>query len=365
MNTASDTPQAITPSGLHISQLNSVRLIAILLIGMGYASTMPLGPGNPEMGHHLGYDPSWYGMQVIFFLSGLMAMRSVSAGRNGWQYLISRAKRTLPLLALYTAAVVIILFPLLCAAGARTLSSVPILAKYFIETVFLTHPGQPLPGLMDDAKYGCLAQGAIWTLRWGAAFHIGTAIGGSLGLFKNRTALLVLALLSTLIYAAAHYFAVIHQITSLEALMPGMRLGYIFLLGMAAFAWRDHIPAGLKFRFLGLALLGGGAWLSYNFSRWTPADEILMTLFWAYLALLGLQMNLSAMKNWPNLVLPTFLGVWPAAQLYVMAFPNMTSSGVVFASLTSALALAYLVRLGVVTLRERLQSGRKVAVKPA
>lgn len=56
-------PQSKSPADAaniwQITQLNAVRLIIVLAISLGYASTMSMGQGNHEWGHHWGYDPSW------------------------------------------------------------------------------------------------------------------------------------------------------------------------------------------------------------------------------------------------------------------------------------------------------------------
>ena len=51
-----------------LSRLNAVRLIVVTLIAIGYASTMSIGPGSVEWLNTFGYDPSLYGLQVLFFL---------------------------------------------------------------------------------------------------------------------------------------------------------------------------------------------------------------------------------------------------------------------------------------------------------
>ena len=327
---------------LNLSQLNAVRLMAVLIMAFGYASTMPQGPSFEEWGKHWGYDPSWFAIQILFFLSGMMAYRSLASGRTGWTYLKSRIRNTLPLVALYTGAVIILLYPILCTPGALSLSAAPKLGRYFFETVFMIDPSQRLPGLMDNAKYMCLAQGAIWTLRWGALLHIGTAIGGALGILRNKAIILALAILSTLTYGLTVYLSVKGLNGLIESILPALRLGYIFLIGMAVYAWRKHLP---KSGFMQVGLLIGLAALTsvqHFILPWTPAIEVFATGFWCYLSLLGLQRVLPALQNWPNLVLATFLGAWPTAQVFTLAFPDMSIAMIIASTLTVSVVLAYL-----------------------
>ncbi len=346
----------------HLSQLNAVRLLTILIMGMGYASTMPRGPGNMEWGHIWGHDPSWFAIQIMFFLSGLMAMRSLSEGRRGWTFLKSRIRRVIPLLGLYTAAVILIIYPALCSPEARSISAAPKLAKYFFETVFLIKPSQPLPGLMDDAKYMCLAQGAIWTLRWGAVLYIGTAIFGSIRILRNKHVLLAAAVLSILLYGVTQNIAVKASVTSLEPFLAPLRLGYIYVCGMAAYAWRHHLPKHNILQSAILASLATLATVNFLFLPWTPAIEILATALFCYLATLGLQKSAAILKDWANLVLATFLGVWPLAQIFTLAFPNMSVGMVIISTLTVSLALAYTLLMSWNAIRQSLLS-RKPAIQ--
>ena len=87
---------------LPLHNLNAIRILIVLMIGFGYASTMPIGPGSAEWGRHLSYDPSWFGLQILFFLSGLMAWRSLSEGRTGWTYLRSLVIIYMAFIEIYT-----------------------------------------------------------------------------------------------------------------------------------------------------------------------------------------------------------------------------------------------------------------------
>jgi len=65
-------------------RLNAVRFIVILFMMFGYASTMSLGTEYQESLALYGYDPSWHAIQVLFFLSGILAYRSLENGKTGF-----------------------------------------------------------------------------------------------------------------------------------------------------------------------------------------------------------------------------------------------------------------------------------------
>jgi len=54
---------------------------------------------DKEVLRHLGYDPSWFGLQILFCLSGYLAVRSLTRHGSSLRYLTSRVLRTGPFLS--------------------------------------------------------------------------------------------------------------------------------------------------------------------------------------------------------------------------------------------------------------------------
>lgn len=356
-------------SFLKLSQLNAVRLLVVLSIGIGCASTMPLGETHREWGYHWGYDLSWFSIQVLFALSGVMAMRSLMAGRTGWAYLKKRALRTYPLVILYTAAIVSVLYPWLCASEARTWDALPKLTKYFFETSTLIRPGQPLPGLLDDALYMCLLQGTMWTLRWGAIFHIGLAIAWKFGWLQRGYVLLSLTGLGILAYLSLVTYNVKTDMNTLSSILPGLKLGYAFASGMCLYAYHDKLPQTWQGKTAIAACLALLATLFSTFipadeSHWLPGADLFGTLFWIYIAFLALQTRLPVLQNWPNLVLGTYLAVWPITQVFLYIEPNISIPALVLSSCICAIGMAVFMR-GTWRALSQQSLSRKVAINSA
>lgn len=321
------------------ARLNAVRLIVVGFIGLGYASTMAVGPQSPEWLNVFGYDPSLFGLQVLFFLSGWLAWRSLSQGLNARAFILSRAKRTLPWLALYTFIVAAILYPLLCDPSAPSIKTGGQLALYFIETATLINPGQPMPGALDNALYACLLQGAVWSLQWGAI-----AFAGLLGAFviglRHRLLYLALFAVAVCTHIGANAWTDSTGSDLLLPLIPGLRLAFPFLLGIIAYGWRDRLPTRARGWLLIALIALGAASLHYYGFRWTYAIEIMATTGWCALAMALLHSSLRGLTHWPNLVLPFFLGVWPTTQTVLALTPDITVPALVVASLSLALGLA-------------------------
>jgi peptidoglycan/LPS O-acetylase OafA/YrhL len=326
-----------------LTRLNAVRIIVVMFIAIGYASTMSPLSGQEEVLRHLGYDPSWFGLQIIFCLSGYLAIRSLTRHGSSLRYLLSRAIRNVPLLIAYTLATVLVIYPIFCKTEAGLAQETLKLTVYFFKTVLFIDPGSRLPGILDDAKYMCLIQGAIWTFRWGAIAHIAMAVGWRLNILKSKNVLLALALLAVIVYGLFGYVAVKNNFDTTLSVFAGLRLGYAFLAGAALYGWQDKLPQTRKGKAVLLAGLASLAIFQYSAMPWTPGIEITATLFWTYLAIVIIQTPMSItewMNNWPNIVLGLYLTNWPVSQILVMLYPELQGWALIGASVSMATSVA-------------------------
>lgn len=338
--TPTTTPEPTRRRGvrLPLHGLASLRILIVLTIGIGYASTMGIGTDSVEWGNLWGYDPSWYGVNLLFILSGFLAMRSFAQGRSVFDFFGSRIWSLWPALLAATLVTVLILYPIMCNSDAPHRMNAGALTVYFLKTVFLIEPGAPLPGLLDDAKYACLMQGAIWTLRWGLALHIAFVIGRKLKLFANRHLVLALAALAVLTYTLLVWSAVRYVAfgEAIEAYLPAFRLGSCYLVGTAVFAWQNRL--NLSWRVILPTALGFGALATAHslYMFWTPMMEVLGTAFWLTLCLGFLSYAPHSLRRCPRITPVLYVTIWPAAQVVVALFPGMGQRGVIEVSLILA-----------------------------
>ncbi len=351
-----------------LERLNAVRLIIVLIIAFGYASTMRYGPGTQEMLNVFGYDPSWIGIQLLFFVSGLLAYRSIEAGRTGLTYLRSRFWRNIPILAILTLATLLILFPLFGTPPDQGLAFWSRLAKYVALTVFCIDPGIPIEGLMDDARYMCLVQGGIWTLRYGLILHVLTAISGRIGLLSIRPLLLVGTVGTTLLYVIMTYWAVKSDLTSLTTPLAGVRLSYAFLLGMTVWAYRDMFQRlGTSVIFIPLISFGLAAF-NYFALSWTPLIEVALSVSWmsvAWIVLTHRSVFFTALKNCPNLTLPVLLINWPLTQTLLLINPDISAPRLIAYSLSGTLVLSLIFVLSRTNAISLFRRGRSAHSEPS
>ncbi len=332
-------------------KLNALRIFIVVMIAVGYASTMPLGPENaagepnPEWFIQLGYDPSWIGIALLFFFSGLLAMRSVTRHNSPVKYLESRVIRNTPLLFFVTLIIVVLIYPLFGSHNRPPAETFKTLTKYFLGTITCIRPGEPLPGLLDNAKYMCLIQGSIWTLKWGVIAHIAFALGQSIQLFKKPITVLALALGSILFYIIAL------QIHLIVRPIPGdivlaSQLAWPFLTGMAVYAYWDRIPGDTP---TNICIAGGFvalACLMYFVPAilWTKAIVVSLIMGWAWLGIALLKMpteKLSFLNNWSALALAIYLINWPVSQILLLQLPDLSSGQLIAVSLPVTVLLSF------------------------
>ncbi len=348
-------------------KLNAVRVIIVMMIAFGYASTMPIGPGNPEIFNHLGYDPSWVGISLLFFFSGFLALRSLKKHGSAWKYLESRFFRNMPMLAAVTLFVGIVLYPVYGNPSGSISDTVKTVGLYVLGTVSCIRPGEPLPGLLDDSKYMCLIQGAIWTLKWGVIAHIMTAIGQKLGVFGNRYFVLSIAIGSVISYFALNFAYINLGVAIDQNIVLAARLAWPFLVGMAVYEFRD-VFASVQRNLLTSVLLFAAAWFWYALLPWTGAIEILMTLGWfsGFMSLLATQSKtLPMLNNWSPLALAIYLIHWPIAQILLLNFPDLGQWGLIAATLPLALGLGWAAHIVISKRSYAYASSRQPAILTA
>lgn len=338
-----NTPR-INEQGLHTKPhwawLAPVRMFVIVIIAFGYASTMPRGPSYPEYLRTFGYDPSWYGIAIIFMISGFLALQSLQRHGSALKFLGSRLFRNLPVLALFAALVILIVFPLFGVPTGEDATRTVQHMHYFIKVVSCFNPNTLTPGLLDNALYMCIIQGGLWTFRWGLIAFVGTAILWAAGGLRDPRILLIVTLGTIITYAALLVHSITHAGPVIEFSIIGLRLAWAYVAGMCAYAYRDRLPRTLLIPAVGIGL----AAFQYYILPWTPFLEITAELAFGYLVFLGIT-HVSTPPLWaqkiPDLSLGLYIFNWPASQLILLMIPSLSPLGLFAFSLPATFLCAY------------------------
>lgn len=311
-----------------LTWLGPVRMLVIAFIAFGYASTLPRGPQEAEYLHFLGFDPSWYGISILFMISGFLALRSLERHESPQKFLLSRMGRNLPTLAVFAFMVVLIAFPLLGVPLDGTLGNGSQFQQhitYLVKVITCLSPDMLTPGLLDNALYMCVIQGGLWTFRWGAIAFILTATLWAFGGLRRRSTLFILTLFFIICYASLIVYTVQtpDAPSLLNPLSIGLRLGWAYLIGMCAYAFKDKLPRTLLVPAIVIIL----AALQYYLLRWTPFIEISTEIGFGYLVYLIMTSKTAlpkSLKSLPDLSLGLYVFNWPAGQIMLLLIPSLT-----------------------------------------
>ncbi len=342
MNYKSENSYNIARNGFSMRRFSIIQIIIILCVAIGHISTMPLGPGNPEIAQHFGYDPSWFGMNVLFMLSGYMALRSLARHGSVTTLLKSRFAGIFPMLTTYTALIIFVIYPLFGQAAQSFSQLAAQMSLYAIDVISCINPGRPLKGLLDEAHYSCIIQGATWTFRWGAIAFMGLGAAHVLKLLGHKTAIFAMAVISLSSYVLAQVIVVNFGISVPEILFAPLRLGAMFTIGMATYAYRDQIKCSYAIAAILLAL----AIVHHVVMPWSPLIEIIASLFWGYCALIGLAESAAAPQKAVTrrgFAAALFIFHWPIAQLLLVALPEITSIGLILITLPVTIVFSTLI----------------------
>lgn len=327
--------------------ISVVRMVVMLALAFGYVSTMARGPGTAEYGRVLGYDLSWYATNVMFIFAGFFALKTLHRHGSVLQMLKTRMRSNLIPVAIFALIVITVIYPLFGKPAETLGDTITRLGIYAFGLITCIDPGAQLHGLLDDAKYMCSIQGAIWTLRWGAIAYIGTAFAWQCGIFKNSIWTIISSFAAMALYIIALQNHISGWVTLPSNLLVPLRLGSMFLAGAGVFACLSTRAISLRSApIIGASICLGLAALNYYALPWTPMIEILATTGFAFLAISFAQIiDKSKLKNVPirDVSIWIFLIHWPAAQFLLLAFPQLQSWSLIALTLPITLILSLLI----------------------
>jgi peptidoglycan/LPS O-acetylase OafA/YrhL len=216
---------------------DSFRLILALSVVLVHSSFLSYGVAGSQTVRSAPLACFMLSLLPLFFsLSGFLVAGSALRLRNTGTFLLFRALRIVPALAVEVAISALILGPLL--------TSLP-LAEYFSKPDFLAYFGNiighvrfALPGVFEGLPVDGVVNGNVWTLRPEFQCYAIMAL-----LMLGRVA--YSRSLTTLLWSIASVAIVIYNQVS-DDLAPAGYFGptllvYSFVTGVVAFHWRTHI----------------------------------------------------------------------------------------------------------------------------
>lgn len=248
------------------NNFNLIRFCAATGVLVSHAWPVAIGQGQIEplksaLGHSLGQ----LAVYVFFVLSGFFITASFERSNSPGVFIIARAARLFPGLAVSLAFVAFVMGPLVTVLPASDYWSDPETGAFFFRNIGLLWPQYTLPGVFADNPYPAV-EGSIWTLSHEAACYFFVLFLGVTGLLASRV-----SLFCVLVAYAAFYAAPVelhHRVVQLQG------LSVPFVIGIVFWKWRGWMM-------LSLPVLAGLSVIAY-LGRSTPFAYPLLILALSY-----------------------------------------------------------------------------------
>ena len=256
------------------NNFNLVRMGAASAVLVSHAWPLTRGPGTLEplealTGHSLG---TW-AVYVFFALSGFFIAASFAGSKTVAGFVQARVLRLFPGLAVSLLLVAFVMGPLVTRLALADYLTDRATWTFLARNLTLVSAQYTLPGVFDTNPFPAV-EGSIWTLIQEVLCYGLVFAAGVTGLLKRpRGMWLALAA-----YGVLWLVPVLTPLALHPKLVQFHELSLPFVIGMAFWLGRDHIPLAL----IGVALLAGLSYLTAATPLGQPALMLLLTYgcFW-------------------------------------------------------------------------------------
>lgn len=231
------------------NNFNLIRIIAASLVLVAHAYPLSLGAefGQPFESTLHGLSLGLMSVWAFFAISGFFITRSFDRNPSASSFLIARALRLFPALAVVTVITILVAGLLLTQAPPSVFWDEA--GSYFIRNMLLFKLQYTLPGVFESNPYGAAINGSLWSLSYEVTCYVGVLLCGLLGFLGNKKIFAGLTLLFLCFYTVIVVFIDVNP--RIEVLT---RLGLPFLSGMVFYIWRRHVPLSWSLLALSAAL---------------------------------------------------------------------------------------------------------------
>jgi peptidoglycan/LPS O-acetylase OafA/YrhL len=321
------------------NSLGVMRLILALAVLVSHSVYLTTADATLEpLYRWTNYTLGQHGVQVFFFLSGILVAQSLYQSRDVRDYVTARALRVFPALIVCVLATALILGPwLTLLPGAQYLKDMGV-AAYIVKTISLISGSAQLPELFHNNPVAHVVNTSVWTLKYEVMCYAILAAIGWVAIKTNRWREV------SGVAIALWLAAVLYKPTGLElhggtkSSIEVLRYFTIFFgAGAAAFALRRFIPVHAA------VLVPLGAMFAVAIGG--RFQEIAAALFLGYLALWLSTFRFGPMRAFSNgndYSYATYLFHMPVAQALLHFWPDMHVVPLILATTGIVIWMAYL-----------------------
>ena len=301
-------------NGAHFPTLHALRIAAALavLVSHSFALTGEEEPVVVAAGnYHISLGS--LGVTCFFVVAGFLVTMSWLRSPHGSGFAVRRFARIWPgyLMVLILAAMV--LGPIVTSLSLQGYFSDRDTWSYLVRSSVMTPIEYTLPGVFEDNPFPATVNGSLWSLRYEVLAYACLLGLGVLGLLRQRIVVTALAAGCLLALQLAVWGAlpVDADLFGFE-LARLLELGSFFLIGSAAWLWRDHINFNLA-AVVGVLALAPAAVLG---QAWLVIASVAVLILW-----FGTRPweSWGLIRRWGDPSYGTYLYAFPVQQTLVLA----------------------------------------------
>ncbi len=164
-----------------------LRLLMALAVLVSHAFFLVSGDNTTEpLYRWTGYTLGQHGVQVFFFLSGILVTQSLMKSESVRDYAIARGLRIFPALIVCVLLTAVVAGPWLTTLAPAEYLKDKAVAAYIVKTLSLMTGSAPLPGVFENAPGAAkgIVNSSLWTLKYEVLCYVALA---SIGWIAIRT----------------------------------------------------------------------------------------------------------------------------------------------------------------------------------
>lgn len=186
-----------------------------------------------------GYTLGQHGVQVFFFLSGVLVAQSLATSQSVRDYAIARGLRIFPALIACVLVTTLVLGVWLTTLDVKSYLNSREVAAYVLKTISLSTGSATLPGVFEGTPVPGVVNSSLWTLKYEVLCYIMLAAVGFVAIQSKRPQMVAGIAL------AVWFLVMLQQRPQLLPSSPFSQVMLYFSLffgsGVAAYALRDKI----------------------------------------------------------------------------------------------------------------------------
>ncbi|MGQ7793838.1 acyltransferase family protein [Faunimonas sp. B44] len=338
---------------------NLVRLAAALCVIVSHAFVIVGGRGTAQpLALLTPFTLGQHAVNVFFVISGLTVAASLDRTPDVLRFIAHRCLRIFPALLAFGLVFAFAIGPFVTGSDLATyFGSADTLGYPFAVPVLLSHAPGP-EGVFLTTPLAGAVNVPLWTIEYELLAYAGLATLFALGLLRNGRVLVGLIALCAAALVGVKAAPDILRMWS-GALHPPL-FGLTFLLGVAAYRWRDRVvlsPWLLALLLVAAVALGG-----------TAVGPVAYVALAAYGALYLGTLPMGALARWTrrtDISYGTYIYGWPVQQTLVVIFPGWGLVPLMCAALAAAPLAGFLswslVERRALALKKRLPAFRTAA----